>query len=263
MSFTFTDAIHNIRAFITSERQRIQLENSEATQRFGRFEVGLCVTVAVGLTAMNFLGDPRTFLMLFSEHISPLNTYWELTHLLYWVSACLVGYMLIPMLFLKIFKQRISTYYWGVSGFTKHPWGYLALLIPGSLLVYWVSFWPEFQSIYPFYSQAGRSWTDFFLWEIAYGLQFLALEFFFRAFILEGLRPSLGYGAIPVMVIPYCMIHFQKTAAESLGSVVAGFVLGWMAMRSRSLWGGVLVHTVIAVEMDLMSLIQKGGWPPP
>ena len=65
------------------------------------------------------------------------------------------------------------------------------------------------------------------------------------------------------MVIPYCMIHFQKTAAESLGSVVAGFLLGWMAMRSRSLWGGVLVHTVIAIEMDLMSLIQKGDWPPP
>jgi membrane protease YdiL (CAAX protease family) len=64
------------------------------------------------------------------------------------------------------------------------------------------------------------------------------------------------------MLIPYCMVHFQKTAAESLGSLVAGVLLGWMAMRGRSLWGGALLHWAVAVEMDVLSLIQRGDWPP-
>jgi membrane protease YdiL (CAAX protease family) len=59
------------------------------------------------------------------------------------------------------------------------------------------------------------------------------------------------------------MVHFQKTAAESVGSIVAGLLLGYLAMRSRSLWGGVLVHWCVAIEMDLMSLMQTQRWPPP
>ena len=57
------------------------------------------------------------------------------------------------------------------------------------------------------------------------------------------------------------MIHFPKTAAESLGSVVAGLILGYLAMKSRSIWGGVALHWVIAIEMDVMSLVQKGQLP--
>ena len=69
-------------------------------------------------------------------------------------------------------------------------------------------------------------------------------------------------GAIAVMLIPYCMIHFPKTAAESLGSIIAGLVLGYLAMKGRSIWGGVLLHWLIAIEMDVLSLIQRGQAPP-
>ena len=100
------------------------------------------------------------------------------------------------------------------------------------------------------------------VWECLYVIQFIVLEFFFRAFILENFRPSLGYGSIAIMSIPYCMIHFQKTAAESLGSVVAALILGWIAMRTRSIWGGIWAHGIIAIMMDVMSLIQKQQWPP-
>jgi hypothetical protein len=33
-------------------------------------------------------------------------------------------------------------------------------------------------------------------------------------------------------------------------------------MRGRSMWGGVLLHWAVAVEMDVLSLMQRGDWPP-
>jgi hypothetical protein len=59
------------------------------------------------------------------------------------------------------------------------------------------------------------------------------------------------------------MLHFPKTGVESAASVIAGLVLGVMAMRWRSIWGGVLIHTTVAVSMDLASLLQQGRLPPP
>ena len=43
-------------------------------------------------------------------------------------------------------------------------------------------------SAYPFYKHAGDSWADFLGWESVYILQFFALEFFFRGFLLHGLK---------------------------------------------------------------------------
>ena len=250
--------------WVRRERAHFEEAQQAATGRFGAFEAGLLITAAVGLTVMNFLGNPRTYLQLFQP--DRFSTYWlewgELTLLLHWITCCVIGYGLIPVLYLLYWRRSLSEYYLSFRGFGRHLPLYLLLLTPVSLLVLWVSHWPDFQQIYPFYTLAGRSWRDLLIWELAYGLQFVALEFFFRAFLLEGLRPAIGYGAIWIMVVPYCCIHFQKTAAESLGSIIAGVVLGWMALRTRSIWGGVLAHWLIAVEMDVMSLFQRGSWPP-
>ena len=252
-----------LRGKVAQERAHFEAAQAEATGRFGLFEAGLTVVAAVGLTAMTFLGHPETYLRLFQP--DRLSAHWlrwgELTLLLYWIMGCLIGYLLLPMIYLRLWGRSIRDYYLGFEGFRAHLPVYLALVTPMLLIALWASFWPDFQLIYPFYSLAGRSWTDLLIWELAYGLQFIALEFFFRAFILEGLRPAIGYGSIWIMIIPYCCIHFQKTGAESLGSIVAGVVLGWMALRTRSIWGGVLAHWIIAVEMDLLSLLHKGQWP--
>jgi hypothetical protein len=64
----------------------------------------------------------------------------------------------------------------------------------------------------------------------------------------------MGSSAIFVMIIPYCMIHYGKPMAETLGAIIAGTVLGTLAMRTRSIWGGVLIHVGVAVTMDLLAL---------
>lgn len=242
---------------------RVDYQEAEAvsTGKIGRFEWGVFLVAALSLMVMNFGGTSTMFLMV-AERVDIISdNYWELAHLVFWVVACVLGYVVTPLLYLKMTNQEIGKYYLKAPSDLSYFKPYLLFLIPTSLLVVWVSFWQDFQLIYPFYSLAGRSWFDLICWELAYGVQFFALEFFFRGFLLESLRKAFGYGAIAFMIIPYCMIHFPKTAAESLGSVVAGLILGYLAMKTRSIWGGVFLHWLIAIEMDVLSLIQKGQLP--
>ena len=81
------------------------------------------------------------------------------------------------------------------------------------------------------------------------------------------MKSALGSHAIFAMVVPYCMIHFGKPGLETVGAIFAGVVLGTLAMKTRSIWSGVLIHVSVAVTMDVVSLLQRGGlplswWPP-
>lgn len=245
-------------------RDFYQEVNAQTTGQIGAFEWGVTLVAALGLMVMWFGGQQSVFLEFVRVTEWVPEGYWDLSALAFWVGMCVVGYVLLPVIYLKSSGRDLSDYYLGWSGFRRHLPIYLGLFIPGSLLVVWVSYWPDFQAIYPFYALASRSLFDLVAWEVLYGVQFFALEFFFRAFLLESLRRAMGFGALLLMLLPYCMIHFNKTAAESAGSIVAGVILGMLAMRGRSIWGGVLIHWLIAIQMDVLSLLQKGqlpSWP--
>jgi membrane protease YdiL (CAAX protease family) len=102
---------------------------------------------------------------------------------------------------------------------------------------------------------------DFLGWEFLYLTQFVCLEFFFRGFVLNALRPAIGANAVWVMCVPYLMIHFPKLWLEATGAILFGLFLGILALRSRSIWGGVFVHAGVAVTMDVAALIKKQALP--
>lgn len=79
--------------------------------------------------------------------------------------------------------------------------------------------------------------------------------------MLQALRPALGASAVWVMCVPYMMIHFVKPWPEATGAILFGLFLGILALRSGSIWGGVVVHTGVAVSMDVAALLQKGAFP--
>jgi len=63
------------------------------------------------------------------------------------------------------------------------------------------------------------------------------------------------------MAVPYCMIHYGKPYLEASVAVIAGIVLGSLAMKTRSIYAGFLVHATVAVLMDILALDRRHGLP--
>ena len=72
-------------------------------------------------------------------------------------------------------------------------------------------------------------------------------------------KRALGALSIFVMTIPYCMIHFGKPMPEAFGAIGAGVVLGFMSLKTRSVWMGAGLHICVAWTMDTLALIQRFG----
>ena len=186
----------------------------------------------------------------------------ELSGYIWWGGWHFVGYLLIPWGFIHfVLKKNLADFGWCRGELCFH-WKWYFLLFSINLLgTILVSFRQDFISHYPFYHLADRSWMDLIVWEFVYLSQFVLLEFFFRGFILHGLKPAFGANAIFVMCVPYVMIHFSKPWLEVSTSILLGIILGVLAILSRSIWGGVIVHIGVALSMDLAALIHKGGLP--
>ena len=187
------------------------------------------------------------------------GAYSSLFSLLFWAASCVLFYLILPSIFRKIidpkapslFKFKVPFKHWKIYGFML-----LIMIIP--LIV--ASFLPSFQHTYPFvYIPRSEQWFRILLfWEIGYLLQFVAVEFFFRGFLLFAFEKEMGYKAVLIPLIPYVMIHFGKPLPETIGAIIAGLVLGTMALRSKSIIPGICVHFSIAISMDFLSLWQQG-----
>ena len=66
----------------------------------------------------------------------------------------------------------------------------------------------------------------------------------------------LGKDAILPMVATYAFLHFGKPMAETIGSIFGGYILGIIALQTRSIIGGVIIHMGVAIAMDLAAYIQ-------
>ncbi|MCA8911987.1 MAG: CPBP family intramembrane metalloprotease [Planctomycetes bacterium] len=181
---------------------------------------------------------------------------------MWWCGGLLVVWVLVPSLLTRLFGQRVRDMGLGVRGLLPKLWVYGVMLAIVLVGVWWASTRPGFTRMYPMVKPwywKNWSWVMLLAWWGIYALQFFAVEFFFRGWLLFTLEKRFGCAAIAIMVVPYCMIHFHKPLPEALGAIVAGTVLGWMALRTRSIWGGWLVHVSVAVTMDTASLV-KGDW---
>jgi len=185
----------------------------------------------------------------------------QVRHYVWWGLACLVLYILIPMLVGRV-GAGLSPRRLGVrlKGTGRDALTYLLLFLIFFPVVYLVSRRPDFQRTYPFYKGAKHvTDTDFLVFEAVYCLQFFAIEFFFRGFIVLGLKRWLGWASVLVMLAPYCMIHYYKPMPEALGAIAAGLVLGTLAWRTNTIIYGWFLHYAVALSMDLLALHHTGG----
>jgi len=158
------------------------------------------------------------------------------------------------------FRERLSDYGLKIRGLFQGGWLYLAMFAFMFPFLFYLSATARFQETYPFYDLAPGQplWPLFWIWELFYVLQFISLEFFFRGFIVHGTKHRFGIYSIFVMMVPYCMIHFGKPLPETCGAIGAGIVLGFMSLKTRSIWMGAALHVAVAISMDLLSLWRQG-----
>lgn len=185
----------------------------------------------------------------------------KLVRLSYWSLWQLLTYVVVPIVLIKlVLRERLSDYGLKIKGLFNYWWIYAGMYLFILPAVIVVSYTDAFQRTYPFYKLGAEEqlWPRFFIWQAFYALQFVSLEFFFRGFMVHGTKRQLGIYSIFVMMIPYCMIHFGKPFLETLGAIIAGIVLGFMSLKTRSIWLGAASHISVAMTMDFAALTHSG-----
>lgn len=76
-------------------------------------------------------------------------------------------------------------------------------------------------------------------------LDLLPTEFLLRGFLLFALVRAIGPVGVLVAIVPFAFTHIGKPDLEALSTIGGGFVFGWLAWRTGSIWYGGLYHVVI------------------
>lgn len=211
--------------------------------------------VAMALDVLEDVMDASAHARLSALADAPENA--QLASLIYWAFGQFAVYVVGPALVVKLlFRERLGDYGAKLRGMFACAWAYLLMavvMLPG---VWFASTRESFLDTYPFYRLANEEplWPRFFIWELCYAVQFVSLEFFFRGFLLHGTRRRFGAYSVYAMMVPYCMIHFGKPPLETLGAIAAGIVLGFMSLKTRSIWMGAGLHIYVAWTMDAAAL---------
>lgn len=173
--------------------------------------------------------------------------------LMWWAISSIAIFVVIPVLYARVFRQRIRDY--GLSlAFVKTEIMLFVLVAPVIAALVWLATADlRFRHLYPFYSMQPddpHGVTKLLIFEAVYGLSFVALEFFFRGFLVHAGSRVVGVHAVALMALSYCLIHLGKPMPECLSSLVGGLLLGFVSLRLKSIAVGVVAHLTMAWGTD-------------
>lgn len=182
-----------------------------------------------------------------------------------WVSGLFI--VAFPLLiFYHFIEKENPRIYYGLIWKKFDPWPYLVMLGIAGLFLLGGSFMGDLQAYYPRYVHSGpeefmefygwRSWTTLITFEATYGSNFIAVELFFRGFLILALARYLGPYVVLPMAATYCYLHFGKPWGEAFSSIFGGYILGIIALYSRHIWGGIFIHLGVAWLMELLGYIH-------
>lgn len=159
------------------------------------------------------------------------------------------------MLIFLVFREDPSGYGFGV-GDPKigYRWAGILFLLLLPFMIY-ASHEPNYQKYYPMGVGAMTGVSAFWRFELLYGVYLFCWEFFFRGYLLFGLRKSLGSWSVLAQAIPFGIMHCGKP--EFAGSFVSGLILGILAMRSKSFMPCFILHWAISVTFDILVITAR------
>ena len=170
----------------------------------------------------------------------------------------LVALGIVPALIIRFgFRERLADY-----GLALRAPGFNGLFaLFGACLVVLLSFLasrqPELRAIYPEVRDAIGAPRMLLVSSLTYVLYYLGYETFFRGYLLFGLEQRLGPApAILITTLATAMVHLSRPPGECFAALIAGFVAGYVALRTRSIWGVFVVHLVAGLSLDIFCLLR-------
>jgi len=180
------------------------------------------------------------------------NAYWN--KVVYWPAKLVVMIACLLVLW-RTFNREQPFYGCTLKHFSLKPYFLmLAVMVP---LIAAASTQHDFLNVYPKMMRVnGLINGDFvvakkLLYELSYGIDFISIELFFRGFLVLAFAKWIGREAILPMALFYCTIHFGKPLGECISSFFGGLILGTVTYRTKSIFGGLVVHLGIAWLMEV------------
>jgi membrane protease YdiL (CAAX protease family) len=149
----------------------------------------------------------------------------------------------------SLFGLQIGDYRFGL----KVSALFIGIMLP---LIWYFSGSQDFIMQYPHLSLARSDWQIFIVYEIGILLYLFAWEFIWRGFTLFGLYEKFGMHAIFIQMIPFVILHNGKPFVETFGAIAGGIILGYFAVRTKSIYYCIVTHAGVMLMIDLIATLR-------
>lgn len=214
------------------------------------------LTVPTVLTLWVYGGKQAAFRRLFpAASLGPNGAVYAT---LYEYLAAFALMFAVPVLIGALALKRAPRRYGLRRGDLRHGLTLAAVGLPVALLAAYLGTGdPAMRAAYPLAGRAMRRLPVFLLVEGAYLLYYLGWEFLFRGFMLFGLERACGpLLALLIQTIPSTLVHIGKPFSENVAALVAGPILGYVALRTRSILAPLLLHAAVGIATDALLTLR-------
>ena len=164
------------------------------------------------------------------------------------------------IIFWKSFFKGTGRFMW-----TGSEMGGLKIIYPLLIVVVVIVFIGsrigDFGNDYPVFEikkASGNSivpYLQLYSFEAAYALDFYVVEILFRGVLVLGLLKYFGNNVLLPMASLYVFIHYGKPMAETISSFFGAYLLGYLAIYTRSVLPGTVLHVTLAWTMEVVGAL--------
>ena len=217
----------------------------------------ILLSVAVIQTFSWYVTSRTFFRNNFYYSFAPDNPNTELYEFIYWLAGDFFSFFVLASLIIKfIFKENLTDYGINIKnsglGFTAVILS-LIIMVP---VIWFISAYPSFTEQYPIFQGARNNWQYFIIFQIFLLLFLFAWEFFWRGYMIFGLKGEFGYYAVLIQMIPFVILHNGKPFAETSGAIFGALALGILAYRTGSFIYGFLIHYGVMFSIEFISVLR-------
>lgn len=184
----------------------------------------------------------------------------DLSASLYWFGLDIIILFLIPVLIIIFYFHESLKNYGLIFGDRNAGLKIcMVVVLIMTVLLWFVSASEEFSLSYPSLKSAEHLSFQFLIYEIVLFFYIVAWEFIWRGYMLFGLEKKFGYYAVFMQMIPFVILHNGKPLMEMFGAIPGGIFLGILALRTRSIFYGVIIHFSVMFFIDLFSILRQSS----